>query len=137
MECKTQCLSCIWNNFLSTKIVLAKQASDHWFALIWHFWHSPGHAGEYLCHTLYVSEITRHFSTYICEHMFGDRTSHTFKHLQNSEHCCTLCSNDCFSILHVDYISTTFQLKIRKEAVHIQWEKPNHQLHHVNWKLFL
>ena len=27
------------------------------------------------------------------------QTSNIFKHLQNSEPCCTLCSNDCFSIL--------------------------------------
>ena len=57
--------------------------------------------------------------------------SHIFKHLENSEQCHTLCSNDCFSIL--DHASATFQLKI-KEAIHILWEKPtlNHQLYHVN-----
>ena len=79
------------------------------------------------CSACYVSETTRHFSTRICEHTFSDRTSHVFKHLQNS---------DCFSIL--DHASTTFQLKI-KEAIHIQWEKPtlNHQVYHVNLKLSL
>ena len=72
-----------------------------------------------------VSETTRHFSTCICEHMFSDRTSHTIKHLQSSEHCRILCSNDYFSIL--DYASTTFQLKI-KEAIHIQWKGPHCKL---------
>ena len=88
------------------------------------------------CSACYVGETTRHFSTRVREHTFSDRTSHVFKHLQNSEHCRTLCSNDCFSIL--DHASTTFQLKI-KEAIHIQWEKPtlNHQLYHVNLKLSL
>ena len=86
------------------------------------------------CSACYVGETTRHFFTRVREHTFSDRTSHVFKHLQNSEHCRTLCSNDCFSIL--DHASTTFQLKI-KEAIHIQWEKPtlNHQLYHVNLKL--
>ena len=34
------------NNFLAVEIVLAKRASDRWFALARHFWHSPGRAGE-------------------------------------------------------------------------------------------
>ena len=72
------------------------------------------------CSACYVSETTWHFSTRVCEHISSDRTSHIFKHLQNSEHCHTLYSNDCFSIL--DHASTTFQLKI-KEAIHILWEK--------------
>ena len=70
------------------------------------------------CSACYVGETTRHFSTHVCEHISSDRNSHIFKHLQNSEHCRTLRSNDCFSIL--DYASTTFQLKI-KEAIHILW----------------
>ena len=74
------------------------------------------------CNAYYVGETTRHFSTRVREHMFSDRTSHIFKHLENSEQCHTLCSNDCFSIL--DHASTTLQLKI-KEAIHIQWEKPH------------
>ena len=32
------------NNFLATKIVLAKRASDRWFALARHFWHSRASA---------------------------------------------------------------------------------------------
>ena len=59
------------------------------------------------CNACYVGEITRHFSTRVCEHMLSDRTSHI-----------------------LDHASTTFQLKI-KEAIHIHWEKPtlNHQLY--------
>ena len=41
----------------------------------------------------------------------------TFRHLQNSRQCRTLCSDECFSTL--DHASTTLQLKI-KEAIHIQ-----------------
>ena len=47
------------------------------------------------CNACYVCEITRHFSTCMREHLVSDRASHIFKHLQNSEHCCTLCSVDC------------------------------------------
>ena len=88
------------------------------------------------CSACHVGETTRHFSMRVREHIFSDRTLHIFKHLQNSEHCCTLCFNDCFSI--IDHASTTFQLKI-KEAIHILWEKPtlNHQLYHFNLKLSL
>ena len=88
------------------------------------------------CSACYVGETIQHFSMRVREHTFSDRTSHMFKHLQNSEHCCTLCCNDCFRIL--DHASTTFQIKI-KEAIYIQWEKPtlNHQLYHVNLKLSL
>ena len=39
------------------------------------------------------------------EHIFSDRASQSFKHLQNSQQCRTLCLNDCFSIL--DHTSTT------------------------------
>ena len=69
------------------------------------------------CSACYVGEITRHFSTRVREHIFSESTSHVFKHLQNSEHCRKLCSNDCFSI--IDHASTIFQLKI-KEAIRIQ-----------------
>ena len=41
------------------------------------------------CNACYVSEITRHFSTRVCEHMLSDRTSHIFTHLKNSEKCRT------------------------------------------------
>ena len=74
------------------------------------------------CNACYVGETTRHFSTRVREHLVSDRASHIFKHLQNSEHCRTLCSQDCFHIL--DHASTSFQLKI-KEANQILREKPS------------
>ena len=52
-----------------------------------------------------------------------DKASHIFKHLQNSEHWCALCSVDCFHIL--DHACTGFQLKI-KEAFHIQRQQPSY-----------
>ena len=74
------------------------------------------------------------FSTSVREYLVSDRASDIFKHLQNSEHCCTLCSVDCLHILV--HASTSFQLKI-KEAIQFQRDQPsvNKQLHHVNLKL--
>ena len=86
------------------------------------------------CNACHVGETTRHFSTRVREHLFSDKTSHVFKHLQNSEHCRTLCSVDCFHSL--DHASTSFELKI-KEAIHIQRGQPSldQQFHHVNLQL--
>ena len=79
----------------------------------------------------YYNELRMHTER---EHLVSDKASHIFKRLQNSEHCCALCSVDCFHIL--DHASTGFQLKI-KETFHIQRQKPslNQQVHHVNLKL--
>ena len=68
-------------------------------------------------------------------HLSSDKSSHIFKHLVlSSEHCCQSRSTDCFEIL--DSASTKFQLKL-KEAMHINWEKPNlnQQVHHVDLTL--
>ena len=85
------------------------------------------------CNACYVGEMCRHFSTHVREHLISDRASHIFKHLQDSAHCCTLCSADNFHVL--DHAFTSFQLKI-KEAICIQREQRslNQQLHHVNLK---
>ena len=60
----------------------------------------------------YVGETCRHLPTLVREHLASDRASHIFKHLQNSGHCRTLCSEDSFHVLH--HASTGFQLKIKK-----------------------
>ena len=69
-------------------------------------------------------------------HLSSDKSSHIFKHLLSSERCRQSCSADCFEIL--DSAPTKFQLKL-KEAMHIDWEKPNlnQQVHHVNLTLTL
>lgn len=63
-------------------------------------------------------------------------SSHIYNHLLSSECCCQSCSADCLEIL--DCTPTKFQLKL-KEAMHINWEKPNlnQQVHHVNLTLML
>ena len=88
------------------------------------------------CSACYVGETNRHLATRVREHLTSDKNSHIFQHINGSEACRSLCSEDCFSIL--DTASTSFQLKI-KEALHIGWEKPslNKQVNHVNLTLSL
>lgn len=57
----------------------------------------------------YVGETVRHFSTLVKVHLASDRASQLYKHLQNSEHCRSWCSADCFHVLV--HASTSFQLK--------------------------
>ena len=71
----------------------------------------------------YVGETTRHFSKRIREQIFSDRTSHSFKQLQNSQQCHSSCSIDYFR--NVDHASTTFYLK------------PKEAIYEVNLKTFL
>ena len=52
------------------------------------------------CNACHVDETVRHFSMRVKEHLASDRASHIFQHLQNSEHCCALCSVDLIG----DYI---------------------------------
>ena len=69
------------------------------------------------CSARYVSETFRHFTTREREHLSSDRNSHVFKHMQSSEICRNLCTEDCFTIL--DSAPSVFHLKI-KEAFHIE-----------------
>ena len=88
------------------------------------------------CNACYIGETGRHFTTRVREHLSSDKSSHIFKHLLSSECCRQSCSADCFEIL--DSAPTKFQLKL-KEAMHINWEKPNlnQQVHDVNLTLTL
>ena len=88
------------------------------------------------CNAWYIGETGCHFSTRVREHLSSDKSSHIFKHLISSERCRQSCSTDCFEIL--DSAPTKFQLKL-KEAMYINWEKPNlnQQVHHVNPTLTL
>ena len=88
------------------------------------------------CSACYFGETNRHLATRVREHLSSDKNSHIFQHINGSEACRSLCSEDCFSIL--DTASKPFQLKI-KEALHIAWEKPsfNKQVNHVNLALSL
>ena len=88
------------------------------------------------CNACYIGETGRHFPIRVREHLSSDKSSHIFKHLLSSDRCRQSCSTDGFEIL--DSAPTKFQLKL-KEAMHINWEKPNldQQVHHVNLTLTL
>ena len=65
---------------------------------------------------------------------FKARNSNIFKHLKGSVVCKEACNDSCFKVL--DSANTSFKLKI-KEALHIQWERPdlNKQIQHYNFSL--
>ena len=69
-----------------------------------------------------VGETCRHFKTRIEEHIKKDNKSHIFKHLHSSETCFDSYNSLCFEI--IDKANSKFDLKI-KEALHINWRKPN------------
>ena len=56
--------------------------------------------------SFYVGETPQHLLTRVHQHLVSNGTSHIFRHLQNSQLCRTLCSDECFGIL--DHASTTF-----------------------------
>ena len=81
------------------------------------------------CSSSYIGETCRHFKTRIEEHIEKDNKSHIFKHLHSTETCFDLYNSLCFKV--IDQLILKFDLKIR-EAVHINWRKPNlmHTLHY-------
>ena len=68
------------------------------------------------------------------EHLFTDKNSNIFKYLKGSAACKEACNDSWFTVL--DSANTSFKLKI-KEALHIQWERPdlNKQIQHYNFSL--
>ena len=70
----------------------------------------------------YIGETCRHFKTRIVEHIKKDNKSQIFKHLHFSETCFDSYNSLCFKI--IDKANSKFPLKI-KEALHINWRKPN------------
>ena len=43
------------------------------------------------CNSVYVGETCRHISTRVREHLFTDKNSHVYKHLQSSKTCKDSC----------------------------------------------
>ena len=85
------------------------------------------------CNACYVGETHRHFCTRVHEHL-RDKSSHIYKHLEQSEECREACSSECFKIIDQ---GNSFTIKLR-EAMHIKWVKPislNQQIMHVNLSL--
>ena len=54
-----------------------------------------------------LGETNRHLATRIREHLTSERNSHISQHINGSDTCKALCSEDCFSIL--DTASMSFQ----------------------------
>ena len=63
-----------------------------------------------------------HFKTSIEEHIKKDNRSHLFKQLHSTETCFDSYNSLCLKI--IDKTNSKFNLKI-KEALHINWRKPN------------
>ena len=74
------------------------------------------------CSYSYISNTCRHFKTRIEDHMKKDNKSHIFKYLHSTATCFDSYNSLCFKI--IDKADTKFDLKI-KEALHINWRKPN------------
>ena len=80
------------------------------------------------CNASYVGETTRHLSTRINEHLFTDKKSHIFKHLNESANCRAMSNENCFSVLGSSRTQYTLKLK---EGIHIKTLRPslNKQVH--------
>ena len=85
------------------------------------------------CGSSYIGETSRHLKTRIGEHLHNN-SSHIFSHLQASNNCRQLVTDECFTI--VDQSENNWNLRV-KEALYISWIKPdlNRQLHHYRLSL--
>ena len=74
------------------------------------------------CSSSYIGETCCHFKIRIEEHIKKDNKSHIFRHLQSTTTYFDSYNSFCFKI--IDKTNSKFDLKI-KEALHINWRKPN------------
>ena len=74
------------------------------------------------CHSVYISETSRHLSVRMREHLGKYQTSHVCQHLQGSESCFRQCSPASFTVL--DTARNKQELRI-KEAHYINLLRPN------------
>ena len=74
------------------------------------------------CSFSYIGKNCRHFKTRTEEHIKKDNKSHMFKHLHSTITCFDSYKSLGFNI--IDKANSKFELKI-KEALHINWRKPN------------
>ena len=74
------------------------------------------------CSSSYIGKTCRHFKTRIEEHIKKDNESHIFKHLHSTATYFDSYNSLCFKI--IDKANSKFDIKI-KEALHINWRKPN------------
>ena len=74
------------------------------------------------CSSSYIDKTFPHFNTRTEEHIKKDNKSHIFKHLHSTATCFDSYYSLCFKI--IDKVNSKFNLRI-KEALHINWRKPN------------
>ena len=74
------------------------------------------------CNSSYIGKTCRHFKTRIEEHIKKENKSHTFKHLHSTATCFD--SYNSLSFKLIDKANSKFDLKT-KEALHINWRRPN------------
>ena len=74
------------------------------------------------CSSSYIGETCRRFKTGIEEHIKKDNKFHFSKHLHSTATLFDSYDSLCFKI--IDKANSKFDLKI-KEALHINWRKPN------------
>ena len=74
------------------------------------------------CSSSYIGETYCYFKTRTEGHIKKDNKSHIFKHLHSTATCFDSYNSFCFKI--IDKANSKFDLKI-KEALHINWTKPN------------
>ena len=74
------------------------------------------------CSSSYIGKTCRQFKTRIEEHIKKDNKYHIFKHLHPTTTYFDSYNSICFKI--IDKANSKFDLKI-KEALHINWRKPN------------
>ena len=74
------------------------------------------------CSSSHNGKTCCHFKTRVEEHIKKDNKSHIFKPLHSTATCYGSYNSLCFKI--IDKTNSKFDLKI-KEALHINWRKPN------------
>ena len=75
-----------------------------------------------ICSSSYIGETCRHFKTRIKQHIKKGNKFHISKHLHSPATCFDSYDSLCFKI--IDKTNSKFDLEI-KEALHINWRKPN------------
>jgi hypothetical protein len=86
------------------------------------------------CNVCYIGETTKQFIVRVNEHLYTDKASAVYRHLNKDATCKALCNCEAFTI--IDRASTDYQLRI-KEAFHIQKLQPvlNKQIKSINVEL--
>ena len=88
------------------------------------------------CSSIYIGETCRHFKTKFEKHIKKDNKYHIFKHLHSTATCSDSYNSLSFKV--IDKPNSKFDLNI-KEALHINWRKPNFnaQQNHLDLTLSL